>query len=76
MITHKDSITQELKLSVAIELLTSRTDTEVEIFRRDKDQLSEEDLEEIVRCCRFITENSRHDYSRTATEIEEYLENI
>lgn len=67
---------EKLKLSVAIELLTSRIDTEVEIFRRDKDQLSVEDLEEIARCCRFITENSRHDYSGTAIEIEEYLENI
>lgn len=74
-ITHRNPITQDLKLSVAIELLVSRIDTEVEMFRQDKDLLSSDDLEDLVKCCKFITENSRHDYSGTAITIEEYLEN-
>lgn len=70
------AITDTLKPSIAIELLASRLDTEVELFRRDKDALSDDDLRDMVKCCRFITENGRHDYNGTAIEIEEYLEKL
>lgn len=63
-------------LSIAIQLLLSRLDTQVEQFRQDKDLLDSDDLRDMVKCCRFITENSRHDYSGTAIEIEEYLEKL
>ncbi len=74
-VTHINPTTETLKLSIAIELLTSRIDTELEIFERDKDCFSREDLEEIARCLRFISEHGRRNYTSHAIKIEEYLEN-
>lgn len=66
-------IDHKLELSIAVELLNSRLDTELALF--DQGLLSDKDVEDLIKVIKFIGEVKRKDFYLTQRhKLEEHLE--
>ena len=73
-VSHVNPVSEQLKLSIAIELLSTRIDTMQVHFDQDPEQYSPEDWEDYIKCAAFLNEHGRRNYS--VTKVKEYLDSL